>query len=147
MMVVPLARQMLTEDQSLGVMHMRDTEQNFNVSGSADAFTGEVIVLVDELSASTSEIFAQSMQDIGRVKVYGATRTPGLALPSFIEELPGGAMLQYVVADYQSPKGVSVEGNGVKPDTVVPETAADFAAGKDPVFDAAVATLSQATKG
>ena len=56
-------------------------------------------------------------------------------------------MLQYVVADYQSPKGVSVEGNGVKPDTIVPETAADFAAGKDPVFDAALATLSQAAEG
>lgn len=147
MMVVPLARQMLTKDENLGVMHMRDTEQNFNVTGREDAFTGEVIVLVDELSASTSEIFAQSMQDIGRVKVYGATRTPGLALPSFIEELPGGAMLQYVVADYQSPKGVSVEGNGVKPDTVVAETAAAFAEGKDPVFDAAVATLSQAPQG
>ena len=142
-MVVPLARQLLAEDVNLGIMHMREGQQEFNVTGSPDAFAGDVIVLVDELSASTSEIFAQSMQDIGRVKVFGATRTPGLALPSLIEELPGGAMLQYVVADYQSPKGTSVEGNGVKPDTVVPETAADFAAGKDPVLDAAVAALTQ----
>ncbi|MCR9160229.1 MAG: S41 family peptidase [Nannocystaceae bacterium] len=141
-MVVPLARQLLTEDVNLGIMHMREGQQEFNVTGSADAFQGEVVVLIDELSASTSEIFAQSMQDIGRIKVFGATRSPGLALPSLIEELPGGAMLQYVVADYQSPKGASVEGNGVKPDTVVPETAADFAAGKDPVLDAAVAALN-----
>ena len=142
-MVVPLARQLLAEDVNLGIMHMREGQQEFNVTGSADAFAGEVIVLVDELSASTSEIFAQSMQDIGRVHVFGATTTPGLALPSLIEELPGGAMLQYVVADYQSPKGTSVEGNGVKPNTLVPETAADFAAGKDPVLDAAVAALTQ----
>jgi len=141
-MVVPLARQLLSEDVNLGIMHMREGQQEFNVTGSPDAFKGEVIVLIDELSASTSEIFAQSMQDIGRIKVYGATRSPGLALPSLIEELPGGAMLQYVVADYKSPKGTSVEGNGVKPDTVVPETAADFAAGKDPVLDAAVAALN-----
>ena len=141
-MVVPLARQLLTEDVNLGIMHMREGQQEFNVTGSADAFQGDVVVLIDELSASTSEIFAQSMQDIGRIKVFGATRSPGLALPSLIEELPGGAMLQYVVADYQSPKGTSVEGNGVKPDTVVPETAADFAAGKDPVLDAAVASLN-----
>ncbi len=142
MMVVPLARQLLTQDQNLGIMNMREGTQEFNVTGSAKAFTGEVIVLVDELSASTSEIFAQSMQDIGRVKVFGATRTPGLALPSLIEELPGGAMLQYVVADYQSPKGTGVEGRGVQPDTVVPEQAADFAAGKDPVLEAAVAALT-----
>ena len=141
-MVVPLARQLLTEDVNLGIMHMREGQQEFNVTGSADAFQGDVTVLIDELSASTSEIFAQSMQDIGRIKVFGATRSPGLALPSLIEELPGGAMLQYVVADYQSPKGTSVEGNGVKPDTVVPETAADFAAGKDPVLDAAVEALT-----
>ncbi len=144
MMVVPLARQLLTEDENLGIMHMREGQQEFNVTGSADAFTGDVVVLVDELSASTSEIFAQSMQDIGRVKVFGATRTPGLALPSLIEELPGGAILQYVVADYQSPKGTGVEGRGVQPDTVVPEQAADFAAGKDPVLDAAVAALTSA---
>ena len=142
MMVVPLARQLLTEDVNLGIMHMREGQQEFNVSGSADAFTGTVAVLVDEGSASTSEIFAQSMQDIERIKVYGASRTPGAALPSLIEELPGGAMLQYVIADYQSPKGTGVEGRGVQPDTVVPERAADFAAGKDPVLDAAVAALT-----
>lgn len=141
-MVVPLARQLLTEDVNLGIMHMREGQQEFNVTGSADAFTGDVVVLIDELSASTSEIFAQSMQDIGRIEVFGATRSPGLALPSLIEELPGGAQLQFVVADYQSPKGASVEGNGVKPDTLVPETAADFAAGNDPVLDAAVAALN-----
>ncbi|MEM6297000.1 MAG: S41 family peptidase [Myxococcota bacterium] len=141
-MVVPLARQLLTEDVNLGIMHMREGQQEFNVSGSADAFQGKVTVLIDELSASTSEIFAQSMQDIGRIQVYGATRSPGLALPSLIEELPGGAMLQYVIADYQSPKGTGVEGRGVQPDTVVPERAADFAAGKDPVLDAAVAALT-----
>lgn len=142
MMVIPLARQLLTEDVNLGIMHMREGQQEFNVTGQADAFTGDVAVLIDEGSASTSEIFGQSMQDIGRVKVFGASRSPGAALPSLIEELPGGSVLQYVIADYQSPKGISVEGKGVQPDTVIPETAADFAAGKDPVLDAAIAALS-----
>lgn len=143
MMVVPLARRLVFEDVNLGIMRMRQGQQEFNVTAGSDPFRGEVAVLIDEGSASTSEIFAQSMQDIGRVKVFGATRSPGAALPSLIEELPGGAKLQFVVADYHSPKGTEVEGRGVHPDSVVPETAADFAAGKDPVLDTAVAALSQ----
>ncbi len=147
MMVVPLARQLLAEDVNLGIMRMREGQQEFNVSAGKDPFAGSVAVLVDEGSASTSEIFAQSMQDIGRIQVFGASRTPGAALPSLIEELPGGAILQYVIADYQSPKGTSVEGRGVQPDTLVPESAADFAAGHDPVLDAAVGALTNATQG
>ena len=65
----------------------------------------------------------------------------GAALPSVIEELPGGGMLQYVVADYKSPEGKVVEGKGVTPDTMVPETREDFAEGRDPVLDAALAAL------
>ncbi len=140
-MVVPLGRQLLSEKTSLGAMRMRKTTQTFNVEAGKDPFTGPVALLVDEGSASTSEIFAQALQDLGRVKVFGAVPSQGAALPSLIEELPGGAILQYVVADYQSPAGVAVEGKGVAPDTVVPETRQDFANGRDPVLEAAVAAV------
>lgn len=143
MMVIPLARRMVFEDVNLGTMRMRQGHNEFNVTATDKPFRGEVAVLIDEGSASTSEIFALSMQDIGRIKVFGSTRSPGAALPSLIEELPGGAKLQFVVADYHGPKGTEVEGIGVKPDSLVPETAADFAAGKDPVLDTAVAALSK----
>ena len=64
------------------------------------------------------------------------------ALPSLIEKLEGGAILQYVVADYRSPKDVAVEGRGVQPDKTIAETRADYAAGRDPVLEAAVAALA-----
>lgn len=140
-MVVPLGRLLLSEAADLGAMHMREGEQVFNVAAGTDPFTGPIAILVDEGTASTSEIFAQAMQDLGRATVLGAVPSQGAALPSVIEELPGGGMLQYVVADYQSPKGKVVEGKGVTPDTVVPETREDFAKGRDPVLDAALAAL------
>lgn len=142
MMAVPLARLMVDEKTSLGVMRTRTMTQEFNVVEPDGRFDGEVVVLVDEMTGSTSEIFAQAMQDLGRVKVAGATNSAGAALPSLIEELPGGAMLQYVVADYVSPKGVGVEGRGVTPDIKVTHSIADYAAGKDPVLQAAIAELS-----
>jgi carboxyl-terminal processing protease len=140
-MSVSVARSLLDEAGSLGKLEMREFTQEFNVTPDANPFTGPVALLIDEGTASTSEIFAAGMRDLERVSIYGAGPSAGAALPSLIEQLDGGALFQYVVGDYHSPKGVLVEGRGVVPDHLVPETVADFAAGKDPVLEAAVAAL------
>lgn len=142
-MSVPVARLLLSEAGSLGELKMRDFAQQFNVEPDPDPFTGPVAILVDEGTASTSEIFAQGLQDLGRVVVVGGGPSAGAALPSLIEELEGGAVLQYVVGDYHSPKGTVVEGKGVTPDIEVDETKEAFAQGKDLVLDAAVKHLSE----
>lgn len=142
-MSVPIARLLLADAGSLGKLQFRDFTQEFKVDAGNNPFIGPVAILVDEGTASTSEIFAAGMRDLGRVTVVGARPSAGAALPSLIDELPQGAILQYVVGDYRSPKGTTVEGTGVVPDIVVTETRADFAAGRDPVVDAAVAHLKQ----
>ena len=142
-MAIPVARMLLTEPGSLGKLQFRDFAQEFNVAANPEAFTGPVIVLVDEGTASTSEIFAAGLRDLGRVKIYGSRPSAGAALPSMIEQLEGGAILQYVVGDYHSSKGAVAEGDGVKPDVTVPETRADFIAGRDPVLAAATAALAE----
>ncbi len=141
-MAVSVARSLLTEPGSLGKLEMRAFTQEFNVTPAADAFAGPLAVLVDEGTASTSEIFAAGLRDLGRAKIYGARPSAGAALPSLIEQLDGGALFQYVVGDYHSPHGVVVEGRGVVPDRLIPETRADFRAGKDPVLEAAVQDLT-----
>lgn len=140
-MAVPVARMLLREEATLGKLQYRKFVQNFNVTPDPDAFGGPIAVLVDEGTASTSEIFAAGMRDLGRITIVGGGPSTGAALPSMIEQLQGGAMLQYAVGDYHSPKGVAVEGKGIAPDIVVDETREDFAAGRDPVLDAAVAHL------
>ncbi len=141
-MSIPVARLLLTEPGSLGKLQFRDFAQEFNVAGDPAAFTGPVIVLVDEGTASTSEIFAAGLRDLGRAKVFGSRPSAGAALPSLVEALEGGALLQYVVGDYHSSRGAVAEGDGVRPDVLVPETRADFVAGRDPVLAAAVQALS-----
>ena len=138
-MAVPVARALLDRDASLGTLRFRDFEQDLNVEvgEDADPFTGPVAVLVDEGTASTSEIFVIGLRDLGRITVVGARPSAGAALPSVIEQLHGGALLQYVVADYHSPRGTVVEGKGIVPDVRVPETREDFSAGRDPVLEAA----------
>lgn len=124
-------------NQRLGTMYMRDTTLNFVVNPRAEVFAGPVAVLVDALSASTSEIFAGGLKDLGRARVFG-THTAAAALPSAFERLPNGDGFQYAVANYISQGGQPLEGLGVTPDVEVPLTRAALLAGHDPVIDTAV---------
>ncbi len=121
----------------LGTMIMRTGEMRFVLNPQPRPYAGPVAILVDELSMSTSEIFAGGMRDIGRAKIFG-TKTPGAALPSAIEKLPNGDGFQYAYANYLSASGIALEGNGVTPDESTPLTRAALLAGKDPALDAAV---------
>jgi carboxyl-terminal processing protease len=121
----------------LGKMIMRTGEMRFVLNPQPRPYAGPVAILVDELSMSTSEIFAGGMRDIGRAKIFG-TKTPGAALPSAIEKLPNGDGFQYAYANYLSASGIALEGNGVTPDESTPLTRAALLAGKDPALDAAV---------
>jgi carboxyl-terminal processing protease len=124
-------------NQRLGTMYMRDSTLNFVVNPRADVFSGPVAMLVDGCSASTSEIFAGGLKDLGRARVFG-TRTAAAALPSAFERLPNGDGFQYAVANYVSEGGQPLEGLGVTPDVVVELTRAALLASHDPVIDAAL---------
>jgi carboxyl-terminal processing protease len=123
--------------ERLGVMYMRGATLNFFINPRAQAFEGPVAVLVDGSSASTSEIFAGGLKDLGRARIFG-TRTAAAALPSVITRLPNGDGFQYAVANYISEGGKALEGNGVIPDVEVKLTRKALLAGHDTVVDAAL---------
>jgi carboxyl-terminal processing protease len=92
---------------------------------------------MDGSSASTSEIFAGGLKDLGRARIFG-TRSAAAALPSIIEKLPNGDGFQYAMANYISDGGKPLEGNGVVPDVEVKLTRQALLDGHDPVVDAAL---------
>ncbi len=124
-------------DQRLGTMHTRQATLNFTVNPRTPMYRGGVAILVDGCSASTSEIFAEGMKDLGRARVFG-TRTAGAALPSAIDRLPNGDGFQHALADYISEGGQPLEGAGVIPDVEVKLTREALLAGRDPVLEAAI---------
>lgn len=138
---------------SLGTMHQRGGPMNFvanprRVDTRARAvkpFSGPMALVVDELSISTSEIFAGGLQALGRARVFGS-QTAGQALPSIPERLPNGDILYHAIADFTSPTGKPIEGDGVKPDVVTPITRKSLLESKDPALDAAVAWAAAAAK-
>lgn len=135
-MAPALASMFLPKEQPLGTMKFRKGEMRFLAFKNPDPYTGLLVVLTDEGSASTSEIFAGALQELGRAVVIGET-TAGAVLPSVIERLPNGARLQYAVADFRTPKGVLLEGRGVVPDVPVDARQKDYLAGGDPTLKAA----------
>jgi carboxyl-terminal processing protease len=124
-------------NQRLGTMHMRGTDLNFVVNPRLPGFGGPVAVLIDSHSASTSEIFAGGLQDLGRARIFG-TRSAAAALPSAIERLPNGDGFQHAIATYISEGGQVLEGNGVIPDVVVELKREDLLQGVDAVLEAAL---------
>jgi carboxyl-terminal processing protease len=96
-----------------------------------------VAILVDDASASTTEIFAGGMQHLGRARVFGR-RTAGAALPAMMTPLPNGDVFLHAFADYRLPDGTALEATGVRPDNARPYDRADYAREGDPALAEAV---------
>lgn len=86
---------------------------------SGDPLTHQpIVVLVDEESASASEILASAIKDNERGLIVG-TRTYGKGLVQEINRLPGGAAVHITVSRYLTPRGRDINKVGVEPDHLV----------------------------
>lgn len=77
-----------------------------------------IIVLINEYSASASEILAGALQDNKRALVMGA-RSFGKGSVQSVVRLGDGSGLKLTVARYYTPNGVSIQAEGIKPDIVL----------------------------
>ena len=148
-MMVGLAGQILDTPGLIGTMRTRQVPRLEFVANprrstldgrSVTPFAGPVAIIVDELTASASECFAGGLQDLGRVRVFGRT-SMGAALPASTKRLSNGDVLEYVVGDFVTSKGRSLEGTGVVPDEAQPLSIASLARGEDAPVNAALAWI------
>lgn len=126
----------------LGTMKMRTSEVKFTIFPQQNAYTGPVAILIDGLSASTSEVFSGGMQELGRAVIVGETSV-GACLPSVFQKLPTGALFQFAIADFKTPKGILIEGRGVIPDAEVKWNRASLLTGRDAQLETAIERLAQ----
>jgi len=78
----------------------------------------DLVVLVNEGSASASEIFAGAIQDTGRGKIIG-TQTFGKGTVQNVTPLKIGGGIKLTIAEYLSPNERKIDGIGITPDIVV----------------------------
>jgi carboxyl-terminal processing protease len=122
-MAMGVAGHVMDEPKSLGTMRTRDTTLEFKVNPRrstpqgerVEPFAGPVAIVMDPLSASTSEIFAGGLQKLGRARVFGRT-SAGAALPAQMKSLASGDALLFAFANFTLPDGSTIEGVGVLPD-------------------------------
>lgn len=81
-------------------------------------FTPPMIVLVNQGSASASEIVAGALKDWSRAVILG-TQTFGKGSVQTVIPLSDGAGLRLTTAKYYTPKGISIQNTGITPDIVL----------------------------
>lgn len=77
-----------------------------------------LVVLINENSASASEIVAGALQDHGRATLVGQTSF-GKGSVQTVKELSSGGAVKFTIAHYLTPKERTIDGKGLKPDVVV----------------------------
>jgi carboxyl-terminal processing protease len=99
-------------------------------------FAGPVVILTNERSASSSELFAGGLQEVGRAKVVGGQTCGCVIGIANQRKVKGGGVLEVSQVLFFTPKGRKLEGEGVIPDLAVAPTIADFQQHRDPVLEA-----------
>ena len=102
------------------VVYTKDKEGNKEEYSSTakESFDKPVVILVNENSASASEVFSGAMQDYKKGILVGTT-TFGKGIVQTVFNLQDGTALKLTTSKYYTPKGRNIHGTGLKPDISV----------------------------
>jgi len=112
-----------------------------DVLGNGRATNIPIVVLINEGSASASEILAGALQDYGRAKLVGVQSYGKGSVQNWVPLSNNQGAARVTIARWLTPKERLIDHIGLAPDVVVNMTADDFTAGRDPQLDAAEETL------
>ena len=117
-------------------------KQEFKAYGSGFFKNTPIVVLINEGSASASEILAGALKDNREVKLIGK-KSFGKGTVQEIASLRDGSQIKITTAHWLMPKGQLIEKNGITPDYEVDISEEDLKDKKDPQLEKAVEILKQ----
>jgi len=110
----------------------KDKEQQiYKAEGNASLAEYPIVVLINQGSASASEILAGALHDNRNVELIG-TKSFGKGSVQEVVDLRDGSFLKITIAKWLTPKGISISEVGLSPDVKVEITDKDIEAQKDP---------------
>jgi carboxyl-terminal processing protease len=123
------------------------TRDTYKALGNGKATDIPLVVLINEGSASASEILAGALQDYGRAKLVGVQSYGKGSVQTWAPLSNDQGAARVTIAKWLTPKERAIDHIGLTPDVYVELTQADFDAGRDPQLDAAIQTLSATLLG
>ena len=141
--VVDVTSQFLQDGLVLYQVDAKGSRTDWGVKAGGRAKDVPMVVLVNEFSASASEVFAGAIMDHGRAIVIGET-TFGKGSVNNLWPLTDGSGVNFTIAHWFTPKGTLIEGSGITPDVVLEEAPDDS---RDIQLDRAVEILERQLAG
>jgi len=140
--VVDVASQFLSEGLVLFEINADGKRTEWRVTGGGKAREVPLVVLVNEGSASGSEVLAGALQDQDRAPIIG-TQTFGKGVVNTPVQFSDGSGLIITTARWFTPNGRTIGDVGITPDIEVPLTVDDIDEGRDPQLDKALDVLER----
>ncbi len=133
---LPLGKTVVSEDYGQGRDQDVYRSKGYNVFNSSL----RMAILIDEGSASASEILAGALHEQGIAKLVG-TKSFGKGSVQEVVPITSDTSLKVTVARWLTPKGNSISDGGLTPDYEAKITDDDIKAGRDPHLDKAIEIL------
>lgn len=137
--MIPRGKIVVTQEDSVG------EKENFFTEGGDVLSSLPTVVLINEGSASASEILAGALKDNQNITLIGE-KTFGKGTVQELISLPQQSSIKITVAKWLTPKGEYIMEKGISPDIEVKMTADDYKNEKDPQLDRALEVLSERLK-
>lgn len=117
--------------------HKDGKKIEYKAKGAATLGSYPLSILINEGSASASEIMAGAIKDYKKGTLIGK-KTYGKGSVQELETIGNGLYLKITVAKWLTPNGQVINGEGIQPDIEVDLTDADIKADRDPQLDRAI---------
>ena len=112
-------------------------QEVYKVQGNSLLLSYPIVILINQGSASASEILAGALKDNRDIKLIGE-KSFGKGSVQELEKLKEGSSLKITIANWLTPKGKLITDVGLEPDIEIEITEEDYEQGKDPQLDKAI---------
>ena len=144
---VEVASEFISEGAILYEQYGNGERTTYQALKNGQATEIPIVVLINEGTASASEIVAGAIQDYGRGKLIGITSFGKGSVQNWVPLSNDQGAVRVTIAKWLTPKERTIAGKGLQPDVEVEITDKDFQADLDPQLDKAIEVLLQEING